>query len=320
MVIFLLEISEFVRALGFAGSDILFLISFALLLIYAKNRRLSALHWAFLIYIFSVPVIYSVTAGRHESAIMAFSILTFFLAIAKQEERRRRLARGGWFLFLLTISYFGSVGDPVYERSNFNSLFFSGNAFIYYVLINGCIIAYCSRGLVIPALASTPFLLMQTKSVISLCLSNRRFLAASLLLAAPAVVFFGLAYLDRIVWFFNQYGIVYALGAGRVERFKQVASSEFSWSVALIGSPLSKDGENFEVEFIDIARDFGIPYALLLYAACFLLIRKYGDVRLILLFILLNLSGHFWNNPLVIIVFVGLTYYANSYRNQHVSR
>ena len=81
--------------------------------------------------------------------------------------------------------------------------------------------------------------------------------------------------------------------------------------------------ENFEIEFIDFVHDFGLFFSIIFFAACLFILRtaaKSNFYKLAAVFVLLNLSGHFWNNPLLIIAFVVLTHYVSNCNYKHVSR
>lgn len=317
-MIILLEAFEFIRALGFPGANVILLLTALVTLRLVMSLRAGVLFWGTLIYVTAIPLVYSVFSARMELAITAFSIFLFFTLI--RIDRLSRLVpltvRAGMFLSLVLLSYFLSFGNPVYIGSKFNSPFFSANAFVYYLLLNACTVAFVRRQAILAFLFAIPLALIQTKSVAILAFSSRATLLICTALIYPLIIY--IASFDRISWFLDQYGVIYALGAGRIERFTERATSAITLDKILVGSPFPNEPENFEIEFIDFVRDFGLFYTIIFFVACAALLKQQTGrhfSKIFMLFLLLNLAGHFWNNPILIISFAGLVHHVNRDNN-----
>lgn len=319
----LLEISELIRALGFPGSDAIFLISLALLGVLILSVRAGVAYWVSVIVFVGIPLVFAVTSRRIELAMTAFSIASFF-ALLKSEDVYAGVSlvlRFAVFVILVVASYLLTVGEPIYYQSAFNSIFESANAFVYYLLLTACMIAFMLRSVFVTATLAMPLALIQTKSVVILAISSRLTAFLALLMLYPLYLI--ISSVGRISWFISEYGVVYALGAGRIQRFAERAASTFTPDMLIFGSPFPVEPENFEIEFVDFAHDFGLVYAVAFFIGCFILLsRAVNDnfMKLAAVFVLLNLAGHFWNNPLLVVTFVALVRYVGSADNEHVPR
>ncbi len=321
MLIFV-EFMEFIRALNFPGSDIFIAAAVGALFLIVLRVKIRPHLWCVYGYLVIVPILYSFVSKRVELGIMGLTIaIFFFFSHCRKPYLPSLKNRSVVFTVLVFTSYVFSIGDAVYAGSNFNSPFVSGNAFINYLLIYACILAFRFRGVLQPAIVSLPLLMIQTKSVVVLFFSNVRFLVFVSMLSVPAVLILGVALFDRVGWMLEQRGLIYALGAGRVERLVSKISDSFSWDRAILGAPFEIDIANFEIEFIDVFLDFGLLYTLVLYSASIYLIRRLSGrlfYKILVVFLVLNLGGHFWNNTIVVIAFLVLVFYANSYNYKHV--
>ena len=322
MLIFV-ELFEFIRALNFPGSDIFIVASAGSLFLVIVRVKIKIYLWGVYGFLVMVPILYAYTSKRVELAVIGFTVAVFFFLSHCSRPNLLSLRSRFFTLGLLAfISYVFSIGDPIYDKSPFNSVFFSGNAFINYLLVGACILAFQVRGVFLPAIVSLPLLMIQTKSVVILFFSNIRFFIFAFLLSIPILWVLGTLLFDRVAWMLQQRGLIYALGAGRVERLVSKMSASFSWDRVIFGSPFGGESTNFEIEFIDIYLDFGIFYTVVLYSASIYLIRRLSGrlfYKMLAVFFVLNLGGHFWNNTIVVVAFLVLVFYANSYNHKYVS-
>ena len=127
----LLEISELIRALGFPGSDAIFIVSLALLGAIILSVRAGVTYWSIVIALVGIPLVYAITSRRAELALTAFSIACFF-ALLQSRDLSSGISisiRFACFAVLVVASYFLAFGEPIYYQSAFNSIFESANAF-----------------------------------------------------------------------------------------------------------------------------------------------------------------------------------------------